>query len=123
MEFYTEIASAALKLIVAIISVATGSLVIPWIRNTAIPWLKEKRLYGIVQKFVLAAEKLGETGAIDRQTKKNYVISLLTKKGYVVDDEVEAFIESAVKEMDMFVEAGVTEITNEFEISGEEVDV
>jgi len=119
MEFYTEIASAALKLIFALISVVMGSLVIPWIRTTAIPWLKEKRLYSVVQKFVLAAEKLGETGVIDRSAKKDYVVGLLIKKGYVVDDEVDAFIESAVKEMDMFVESGITEITNEFEISDE----
>lgn len=122
MGLFTEIASAALKLILALISVAIGSLVTPWIRNTAIPWLKEKRLYSAVQKFVLAAEKLGETGAIDRQAKKNYVVNLLIKKGYTVDDEVEAFIESAVKEMDMFVEAGITEINKEFEIGGENID-
>ncbi|MBQ8619019.1 MAG: hypothetical protein IJ418_16105 [Clostridia bacterium] len=119
MGFYTEIASATLKLIFAILSVVIGSLVIPWIRSTAIPWLKEKRLYNVVQKFVLAAEKLGETGAIDRSKKKDYVVKLLIKKGYIVDAEVEAFIESAVKEMDMFIESGVTEITNEFEIGDE----
>lgn len=123
MGIYTEIASAVLKLVFALLSVALGSLVIPWIRSTAIPWLKEKRLYNVVQKFVQAAEKLGETGAIDRAAKKDYVISLLTKKGYVVDAEVEAFIESAVKEMDMLIESGVTEIINEFEIPSEEGDV
>ena len=123
MNFYSEIATAVLQLVVAILSVVMSALVLPWVKDTAIPWLKEKRLYSVVQKFVLAAEKLGETGAISRSEKKDYVIGLLIDKGFMVNDEVEAFIESAVKEMDILVESGFGEIVEEFEICDDDLDV
>ena len=116
MTFYADIASAILRLVLALVSTAVGVLVIPWLKSTAIPWLKEKRLYGIVKQYVRAAEKLAETGAIDRGMKKDYVVGLLGDKGFIVDDEVDAFIESAVKELDIAVDVMLGEIVNEFEM-------
>lgn len=63
-----------------------------------VPWLKEKRLYDIVQKMVDAAEKWAETNEID---KKEWVICQLENKGIVVNDYVDALIEAAVKELDI----------------------
>lgn len=108
--YYNEIASAILQIVCALIGILLTAVVVPWFKGSVIPWLKEKRLYGLVSKFVHAAEKLAETGAIDRESKKNYVVKLLRDKGYTITEETEAFIESAVKELDMAVDLGMTEI-------------
>ena len=74
--------------------------VIPCIKNDFIPWLKEKRLYSTVKKFVQAAEKLAESGAIKKVDKKAKVVELLQNKGIIIDTTTDAFIESCVKELD-----------------------
>lgn len=117
--FYGEIASGILQIVCALIGILLTAVVAPWLKTSAIPWMKEKQLYGLVKKFVQAAEKLAETGALERGEKKDYVVNLLEQKGYHMNAETEAFIESAVKELDMAVEAGWGEILETFE---EEVD-
>lgn len=122
--FYTEIASGILQIVLALMGILLTAVVVPWLKGSAIPWMKEKQLYSIVTKFVYAAEKLAETGAIDRSKKKDYVVNLLKGKGYNITSETEAFIESAVKELDMAVEFGVDEIIGAFEDeSGEAEDM
>ena len=63
-----------------------------------IPWLKEKRIYGLVKQFVQSAEKWAETHDIN---KKQFVIDLLTDKGVKITPVIEALIESAVQELDI----------------------
>lgn len=63
-----------------------------------VPWLKEKKLYGIVMKLVEAAEKINENSTID---KKEYVLKILASKGITVTPYVEAIIEGCVKELDI----------------------
>lgn len=113
--FYSEIASGILQIVCALIGILLTAVVVPWLKTSAIPWMREKQLYGLVKKFVQAAEKLAETGALEREDKKNYVVNLLIQKGYHMSEETEAFIESAVKELDMAVEAGWGEILDVFE--------
>ena len=117
--FYGEIASGILQIVCALIGILLTAVVVPWLKTSAIPWMKEKQLYGLVKKFVQAAEKLAETGALECVEKKDYVVNLLVQKGYRMNDEIEAFIESAVKELDMAVGAGWGEILDVFD---EEVD-
>lgn len=117
--FYTEIAGGALRIICALIGILFTAVVVPWLKGSVIPWMREKQLYSIVQKFVQAAEKLAETGALERTDKKKYVIGLLEKYGYKVDGETEAFIESAVKELDLTVQVGWDEIIETFEDEAE----
>lgn len=81
--------------IIAAIGIATY-----YIKTALIPWLKEKQLYSTVKKFVQAAEKLGSTGAIGKDKKKAYVVTLLESKGIEVTPEIDALIESAVQELD-----------------------
>lgn len=81
--------------IIAAIGIATY-----YIKTAVIPWLKEKRLYDTVKKFVQAAEKLGDVGTIPKGNKKDYVVQLLENKGITVTPEIDALIESAVKELD-----------------------
>lgn len=120
--FYSEIASGILQIVCALISILLTAVVVPWLKTSAIPWMKEKQLYGVVKKFVQAAEKLAETGALEREDKKKYVINLLEQKGYHMNAETEAFIESAVKELDMSVEVGFGEILDAFEVEVDDDD-
>lgn len=86
------------------------ALVIPWLKDTGLPWLKEKRLYSIVKKFVEAAEKQAEAGTIDKATKKRFVVELLEANGITVTPEINAFIEAAVKELDLAEKNAIGEI-------------
>lgn len=99
-----------LEIILTVISLVISCYVIPFIKNDAIPWLKEKRIYTIVKNFVQAVEKMAETGAINKTDKKAKVIELLQNKGITVDSTVETLIESCVKELDMLTSVIVEEI-------------
>lgn len=90
-----------LEIIITIISLVVARYVIPYIKNDMIPWLKEKRLHNIIAKFVQAAEKLAESGVIEKCDKKAKVIELLEKNGITVTETIDSFIESAVKELDL----------------------
>ena len=99
-EFYPMILDCVVKAVRIIIAIVFSTIIIPWVKKSAIPWLKEKQLYGIIQKFVRAAEKLGEAGTISKESKLDYVIGLLAKRGIDVTPEVRAMIESAVGDLD-----------------------
>lgn len=107
------------EIILIIISLVIARYVIPCIKKDLIPWLKEKHLLNIVKNFVQAAEKLAESGAIEKCEKKEMVIELLESKGIAVDATVDAFIESCVKELDMVASVIYEELV-ETEIDAEE---
>ena len=90
-----------LEVIASIISLVVAYYVIPYIKTELIPWLKEKRVYNMIKSFVQGVEKLAESGIIEKVDKKKKVIELLENKGIVVDQAVDALIESCVKELDM----------------------
>lgn len=95
------ILSNLFEVIGSIITIIVSYYVIPAIRDQLIPLLKEKRLYDIVYRTVMAAEKLGATDQIKKADKKIYVISILKKKGIKITPEVESLIETACKEIDL----------------------
>lgn len=76
-DFAVLIANNLLEIVFAAIGVLFTTVVLPWVKNTAIPWLKEKHIYSLVQKFVKAAEKKAEAGTLAKPLKKDYVIGLL----------------------------------------------
>lgn len=115
IELFNELASILIKITGAGIVLMISTIIVPWVRNDLIPWLKEKRLYEIVQSFVLAAEKLAETGAIDSDLKKKYVIDCLKDKGITITDEIDALIECAVEELDLAIESGFIMIGDAFD--------
>lgn len=65
-----------------------------------IPWLKDKRLYGLVETFVKSAEKQAQTAKID---KHEYVLEALDSLGIKYTEKVAGMIESAVMELDLAV--------------------
>ena len=101
VDIVNVITQNILEIVFAVISAIVSYYVIPFIKNDLIPFLKEKRLYNDVKTFVKAAEKLAESGVITRKMKKAKVIELLENKGVVVTDEIDAIIESAVKDLDL----------------------
>jgi hypothetical protein len=123
-DLWEAIITGLLKVIVAAISVIVTAVVVPWLNTTVIPYLKEKRLYNIVCRFVQAAEKMSDGGTLDKTAKRDYVVKLLMSKGIAVDDEISALIESAVEELDLAVSESASQITEVFvpeETASEEV--
>ena len=107
---FDSIAGNVFEIIATVITLLVTYYVVPFIKNDAIPWLKEKRIYEIIKQLVQAAEKMAESGVIAKVDKKDTVIKLLTDKGIVVTDEISALIESAVKELDIVIDTTITEI-------------
>ena len=110
---FDSIAGNVFEIIATIITLLVSYYVVPFIKNDAIPWLKEKRVYEIIKQLVQAAEKMAESGAIAKIDKKETVIKLLSEKGIDVTDEISALIESAVKELDIIIDTTITEIKKE----------
>lgn len=114
MEIYEMLGAGLMRIIIAVIVLLCGKIIIPW--------LKEQRIYSLIVKLVRAAEKLGESGMIEKESKKTYVIKLLVSKGYSVTPEIEAFIEAAVTELDLALDSGMLifpDILDETEIEYE----
>lgn len=107
---FDSISGNVFEIIATIITLVVSYYIIPAIKNDLVPWLKEKRIYETIKKLVNAAEKMAETNAIEKGDKKSTVIALLKEKGIEVTKEIEALIESAVKELDIIVDTTITEI-------------
>ena len=101
-EVVTIVVNNLLEIVFAVLGASFTALVIPWLKDTGLPWLKEKRLYSIVKKFV--------AGTIDKATKKRFVVELLEANGITVTPEIDAFIEAAVKELDLAEKNAIGEI-------------
>ena len=117
---YAQIALAAFRLVLTVITVVMGCIVLPWLRKDGIPWLKEHRLYALVSKFVFAAEKVYEYDVNASRDKYEYVISKLADKGVEITDEVRGYIESAVEELDIITMEAMNGVVDIFDDEEEE---
>ena len=111
--FMDSIMGNLLEIIATLLTLVVSYYVLPFIRKDLIPWLKEKRMLSLIKTFVEAAEKLSETGAIQKADKKQTVINLLENKGIGVTLEIESFIEAAVKQLDLIANTVTDEIKKE----------
>ena len=111
MTTFNQLFDILLDAVIALVLLAFSTIVMPWFKSAVIPWLKEKHLYGVVKRFVNAAEKLADSGKLQKSEKKDYVLRLLASKGVAVTEEIDAMIESAVIELDI----AFSEIIYEFE--------
>ena len=59
-QIIPDIINIVIEAIFAILGLFFTGVAIPWLVKTGIPWLKDKRLYGIVTVLVKAAEKQRE---------------------------------------------------------------
>lgn len=103
-NLYGELSLVCIRLVFSVIGIVLTSVVVPWVKTVVVPWLKDKHLYTTVVCFVQAAEKMAESGQIPKESKKQFVVKLLESKGVIVDAIVDAYIESAVEELDMGLE-------------------
>ena len=101
-EVVTIVVNNLLEIVFAVLGASFTALVIPWLKDTGLP--------SIVKKFVEAAEKQAEAGTIDKATKKRFVVELLEANGITVTPEIDAFIEAAVKELDLAEKNAIGEI-------------
>ena len=90
----TSVLEAVIVLALTIIT----TFIIPWLK-TKVDAEKLEKITAWVKIAVQAAEQIyNTTGA--GEAKKQYVLSFLTDKGYVVDEnEIDTLIESAVLEL------------------------
>lgn len=107
---WEEVASAALKLVLTIASALVSIVLIPYLKNVVVPWLQEKHIYDLCVKFVRAAEKMSDSNYISKEDKKKFVIEMLEARGVKVTATVDAFIESAVGNLDDFFASQYTDI-------------
>lgn len=89
-----------IKLIFTALSLIFSSIVLPWIVTVGIPWLKERRLFGLIRKYVEGAEKKAHSGQISPSEKKSVVLTLLQAKGITITPEIDILVEAAVTELD-----------------------
>ena len=115
MSIYGQLVSVAINIVKIAISIITTVIIIPWLKNTVIPWLSEKRLYGIVKTYVRAAEKMADSGFIVKSEKKRFVRDMLESKGVNVTEEIDALIESAVEELDLAVFSSISSVAGLFD--------
>lgn len=99
-EIAADLAAACLKALLFVVLCVAAKILIPFLKNTAIPFLEEKHLMGIVRILTRSAEKQGETGAIEKSQKRAYVLKWLKEKNIPVTPFVEDMIEAAVEELD-----------------------
>lgn len=109
-DYINLVVGNLMEIVFAGIALVITAVLVPWFKGTAIPWLKEKQLYSLVAMFVRAAEKKAEAGTLAKPLKKDYVVQLLEQRGYTVTDEVDAFIEAAVKELDNTAQFAIGEL-------------
>ena len=124
IELLVELVSVLLKIAVFGIVCLLTKYALPWLQDVVVPWLKERQLYGTICHFVRAAEKLAESGAIERTDKKEYVVSLLKDKGITVTREINAMIESAVMDLDLTISGVMDKFMDAFlQDEDDELDV
>lgn len=115
-----QVALAAFRLIILVLTVVVGGLFIPWLKKEGIPWLKERRLYNLVCWFVAAAEKVYQYDENAGLDKYKYVINHLKDKGVEITEEVQGYIESAVNELDLFTAEAFGNILEAIEFDEDE---
>ena len=100
--------SAAVKLVLAAVTLILTKYIIPFakntvapfIRETIIPWLKEHRLKALAESLVHGAEQLANSGQITKEEKLQYVLDALEAKGVKITPEVRMVVEGAVLDLD-----------------------
>lgn len=105
-QLIPEITGVVVDAIITICGLIFTGVFIPWLVKTGIPWLKDKRLYGIISVLVKAAEKQAAAGSLTIP-KFDYVEQMLAAKGIKVTPEVKAMIEAAVKDLDIAINGAV----------------
>ena len=87
-----------LEAVITLVSLLASAFLIPYLK-TKCDVERIKKIEDIVVTCVRAAEQIGKTLGMDGTSKKEMVVEWLECKGIVFDEEVNAFIEQAVYDM------------------------
>lgn len=99
----------------AVVSVATYAAkkyLYPWLRDVAVPWLRQNNLLAAAKVAVEYAEAI--VGRFNGEEKLQLALTIMESKGWVKSDEVYQAIMAKWKELDIAqVAAGVKETLEE----------
>lgn len=112
-EILNIILSNVFEIIIGVLSIVIAKYILPLIQTELKPWLEEKRVFNLASTFVEAAEKLAETGVLKKTDKKEYVLNLLEQNGVVITETISAFVEAAVKQLDLVINTVKDELKEE----------
>jgi hypothetical protein len=88
------------EFVVAVVSIVIARYLVPWLKHKY-TGEKVQNTYDIIVKAVQAAEKIYQESGTGK-LKKEYVIAYVKKMGIeITDEELDMFIESAVKLLDV----------------------
>lgn len=91
-QIVTDLFTIALRAVLIVILTIFAKIGIPYLKRKGIMWM--------VQMFVKSAEKQGNTGAIAKERKKEFVIRALEMFGIKRTELIDHMIEAAVEELD-----------------------
>jgi hypothetical protein len=91
-QIVTDLFTIALRAVLLVIMTIIAKIGIPYLKRKGIMWM--------VQIFVKSAEKQGNTGAIEKERKKEFVIRALEMFGIKRTELIDNMIEAAVEELD-----------------------
>ena len=87
---------------------ATKSYVLPWLKDVAVPWLKQRNLLAAAQVAVEYAE--GVVGRFNGEEKLQLALTILESRGWVKSDEVLQAVKAKWVELNLQqIAAGVKE--------------
>jgi len=85
---------------------ATKSYVIPWLKDVAVPWLKQRNLLATAQVAVEYAE--GVVGRFSGKEKLQLALTVMESRGWIMSDEVSQAIKAKWVELNIAqIAAGV----------------
>ncbi|NCC36316.1 MAG: hypothetical protein EOM24_30540 [Chloroflexia bacterium] len=88
---------------------AVRSYVLPWLKDVAVPWLKQRNLLTAAQVAVEYAE--GVVGRFNGEEKLQLALTILESRGWVKSDEVLQALKAKWVELDLQqIAAGVKEV-------------
>ena len=88
---------------------AMRSYVLPWLKDVAVPWLKQRNLLAAAQVAVEYAE--GVVGRFNGEEKLQLALTIMESRGWVKSDEVLQALKAKWVELDLQqIAAGVKEV-------------
>lgn len=121
-EIVSDFIAAALRLVLLGVTILFTKHILPFVKNTLLPYLEQKSTFNTIRVLVRAAEKKGETGVIPKDKKKIWVIGGLEALGITVTDLERDMIEAAVEELDNMGQAILDTIIGELDEPVEKKD-
>lgn len=107
-----------LTAVVSIATYAAQKYLYPWLRDYAVPWLRQNNLLSAAKVAVEYAEAV--MGRFNGEEKLQIALTIMASKGWVNSEEVYQAIMAKWKELDIAqISAGVKEVLDETDAAGQ----